>query len=64
MRFKILLCLLASLTLFNNAVAQNRLTIERVKEGLYNIMGPGGNVGVRVTSEGVILIDDKFPRAG
>jgi glyoxylase-like metal-dependent hydrolase (beta-lactamase superfamily II) len=61
MRFRILLCLLASLALFNNAVAQNRLTIERVKEGLYNIMGPGGNVGVRVTSEGVILIDDKFP---
>ena len=26
------------------------------------INGTGGNVGVRVTSEGVILIDDKFPR--
>ena len=42
--------------------AQNELTIEPVKEGLYMIVGPGGNVGVRVTSEGVILIDDKFPR--
>ena len=44
------------------ARAQNDLTIEQVKEGLYAIIGSGGNVGVRVTSEGVILIDDKFPR--
>ncbi len=45
-----------------SAQAQNRLTIEQVKQGLYMIVGPGGNVGVRVTSEGVILIDDKFPQ--
>lgn len=38
------------------------LTIERVKDGLYTIFGPGGNVGVRVTAEGVILVDDKFPQ--
>ena len=42
--------------------AQNSLTIEQVKDGLYTISGSGGNVGVRVTTEGVILIDDKFPR--
>ncbi len=42
--------------------AQAGLTIEQVKEGLHVIIGPGGNVGVRVTSEGVILIDDKFPQ--
>ena len=42
--------------------AQNALSIEQVKDGLYAIIGSGGNVGVRVTSEGVILIDDKFPR--
>ena len=41
---------------------QQGLSIEEVKDGLYVIMGSGGNVGVRVTSEGVILIDDKFPR--
>ncbi len=46
----------------DGARAQNDLTIEQVKEGLYAIIGSGGNVGVRVTSEGVILIDDKFPR--
>jgi len=43
-------------------MAQDRLAIEEVKNGLYMITGPGGNVGVRVTSEGVILIDDKFPQ--
>jgi cyclase len=38
------------------------LTIEPVKDGLYVIFGSGGNVGVRVTSEGVILVDNKFPQ--
>lgn len=38
------------------------LTIEPVKDGLYVIYGPGGNVGVRLTPEGVILVDDKFPQ--
>ena len=44
------------------ARAQQGLSIEQVKDGLYTIIGSGGNVGVRVTSEGVILIDDKFPQ--
>ena len=43
-------------------VEAQELTIEPVKDGLYTIFGPGGNVGVRVTSEGVILVDDKFPQ--
>jgi glyoxylase-like metal-dependent hydrolase (beta-lactamase superfamily II) len=42
--------------------AAQELTIEPVKDGLYTIFGPGGNIGVRVTSEGVVLVDDKFPR--
>jgi cyclase len=42
--------------------AQDELTIQPVKEGLYAIFGSGGNVGVRVTSEGVILVDDKYPQ--
>jgi cyclase len=44
------------------AHAQDSLTIEQVKDGLYAIIGSGGNVGVRVTDEGIILIDDKFPQ--
>jgi cyclase len=39
---------------------QQPLTIEKVKDGLYVVSGGGGNVGVQVTDEGVIMIDDKF----
>ncbi len=41
---------------------QGRLAIEEVREGLYMITGAGGNIGVRLTDEGVILIDDKYPQ--
>ena len=41
---------------------QPPLGIEEVKDGLYVITGSGGNVAVRVTTEGVILVDDKFER--
>ncbi|HJN46505.1 MAG: hypothetical protein CL477_03670 [Acidobacteria bacterium] len=42
-----------------------RLQIEQVKDGLYVIPGfdgslSGGNVAVRVTDNGVIIVDDKF----
>ena len=45
---------------------QARLQITPVKDGLYIIPGfggslSGGNVAVRVTDDGVILVDDKFP---
>lgn len=36
------------------------LCIEEVKDGLFMVIGFGGNVGVCVISEGVILIDNKF----
>jgi cyclase len=39
-----------------------QLTINKVKDDLYNIEGDGGNVAVLVTNEGVILVDDKFDR--
>jgi cyclase len=43
-----------------NQKAPAKLTLNKVKEDLYEIEGDGGNVAVYVTSEGVILIDDKF----
>jgi glyoxylase-like metal-dependent hydrolase (beta-lactamase superfamily II) len=43
-----------------NQKAPARLTLNKVKEDLYEIEGDGGNVAVYVTSAGVILIDDKF----
>jgi len=36
------------------------LTMNKIKDDLYEIVGDGGNVAVYVTSEGVILVDDKF----
>src|SRR5690349_19691405 len=41
-----------------------QLTIEKVTENLYVIIGDGGNVAVLPTSEGVILVDDKFAQDG
>jgi glyoxylase-like metal-dependent hydrolase (beta-lactamase superfamily II) len=36
------------------------LTIEKVHDDLYMIVGDGGNVAVYITSEGLILVDDKY----
>ena len=56
------LCAALTIAVSGGAVAQGRLNISEVKDGLHVIMGPGGNIGVRLTSEGVILIDNKFPQ--
>lgn len=61
MFYRLISGLLLAMVAAGTAHAQGRLAIAQVKDGLYNITGPGGNVGVRVTPEGVILIDDKFP---
>ena len=47
---------------------QARLRIREVMDGLYVIPGfdggqSGGNVAVRVTDEGVIIVDNKFPHS-
>src|SRR5580658_3452049 len=43
-----------------NQPAPQKLTLNKVKDDLYEIEGDGGNVAVYITDEGVILIDDKF----
>lgn len=40
------------------------LTVEKVTDNLWVIVGNGGNVAVMPTSEGVILVDDKFDQDG
>jgi len=40
--------------------ARPPLGIEKVADDLFVIIGNGGNVGVLVTEEGVVLVDDKF----
>src|SRR3984957_6798558 len=40
--------------------AAGKLTLNKVKDDLYEIEGDGGNVAVYITNEGVILVDDKY----
>jgi cyclase len=53
---------LAGLWLVWSQAQQQRqpLTMEKVTDNLYVVMGNGGNVAVMPTSEGVLLVDDKF----
>jgi len=52
--------LLLSWVAYTQNAAPPQLTIEKVKDDLYDIVGDGGNVAVYVTNEGVILVDDKY----
>ena len=56
----VLFPLLAFVAYTQNQNQPPKLTLNKVKDDLFEIEGDGGNVGVYVTSEGVILIDDKF----
>ena len=47
---------------YTQAPQPQKLTLNKVKDDLYEIEGDGGNVAVYITDEGVILIDDKFDR--
>ena len=38
------------------------LTMQKISENLYVIIGDGGNVAVMPTNEGVLVVDDKFAR--
>lgn len=57
-----LFILLAWIAYTQNQTPPAQLTINKVKDGLFEIEGDGGNVAVLVTSEGVILVDDKYER--
>src|ERR1700735_2629153 len=56
----VLFLLLASVAYVQSQNQPPKLTLNKVKDDLYEIEGDGGNVGVYITSEGVILIDDKY----
>lgn len=53
-----LACALAAYTY--QATPPPVLTIEKIHDDLYMIVGDGGNVAVYITNEGVILVDDKY----
>jgi cyclase len=56
----VLFLLLAWVAYTQNQAQPPQLAINKVQDGLYEIEGDGGNVAVLVTTEGVILVDDKF----
>src|SRR6201997_683941 len=56
----ILFLLLAFVAYTQSQNQPPKLTLNKVKDDLYEIEGDGGNVAVYITDEGVILIDDKF----
>jgi glyoxylase-like metal-dependent hydrolase (beta-lactamase superfamily II) len=56
----ILLLLGAWVAYTQNQKQPPQLTLNKVKDDLYEIEGDGGNVAVYITNEGVILVDDKF----
>ena len=58
----LLTVLVTAMTIVVMGQQPESLSVTPVKEGLFYINGVGGNVGIRVTPMGVILIDDKFPR--
>src|ERR1700722_4114082 len=45
---------------FTQNPAPSKLTVNKVKDDLDEIVGDGGNVAVYITDEGVILVDDKY----
>lgn len=45
-----------------NSAQPPKLTLNKVTDDLYEIEGDGGNVAVYLTSEGVILVDDKYDK--
>jgi len=58
--FVAVLFFVGSWTAYTQNPPPGQMTISKVKDDLYQIVGDGGNVAVYVTGEGVILVDDKF----
>lgn len=44
------------------AAVKSDITTQKLSEGMYMLLGPGGNIGVSVGDDGVFVIDDKFAR--
>ncbi|MCK5042331.1 MAG: MBL fold metallo-hydrolase, partial [Sphingomonadales bacterium] len=56
--------LLGAVTAFSTATAQNmdevEIKTEDLGNGLYVMFGSGGNIGVSVGEDGVIMVDDQY----
>ncbi len=47
---------------FNWNFAATEITAEKVTDNLYVLFGVGGNIGVSVGPQGVLIVDDQFPQ--
>jgi glyoxylase-like metal-dependent hydrolase (beta-lactamase superfamily II) len=56
----LLFAMLAWVAYTQNQGKPPELTINKIHDDLYEIVGDGGNVAVLVTNEGILLVDDKF----
>ena len=64
-RFKLTLILsLAAILTFAQEENPNAVDIQTIQDKVWVIKGPGGNVGVLETGEGLVLVDDLFERHG
>jgi len=46
------------------APAKPNITSQKLDDGFYMLIGPGGNIGVSIGKDGVYMIDDKFAQFG
>jgi len=46
------------------APAKPNITSQKLDDGFYMLLGPGGNIGVSIGQDGVYMIDDKFAQFG
>ena len=52
----------ALLTAFGWDLSATKITSEKVTDGLYVLFGLGGNIGVTIGEDGVLIVDDQFPQ--
>lgn len=52
----------STVKLSETAPPKKDITTQKLSEGMYMLLGPGGNIGVSVGEDGVFVIDDKFAR--
>ena len=54
------LCVLSSPVAGQNTMDDVQITTQQLTDGVYMLMGQGGNIGVSVGPDGVFVIDDQF----
>jgi len=59
-RFSIIICLLVTTTAFAQDWDKVEIKTHLVRGSIYMLEGPGGNIGVSVGDDGIVVVDDKY----